>query len=113
MAQTADGRQTLINVVGVRPGLTSGAVVVVAHRDALGSPAVAEASGTAVLEELAHALSGETHRRSIVLASTSGSTGASGALALAKSLPLEQPIDAVVVLGDMAGTSLRQPVVVP
>lgn len=112
-AQTADGRQTLVNVVGVRPGLTSGAVVVVAHRDALGSPAVAEASGTAVLEELAHALAGETHRRSVVLASTSGSTGASGALALARSLPLQQPIDAVVVLGDMAGTGVRQPVVVP
>jgi hypothetical protein len=112
-AQTADGRRTLVNLVGVRPGLTSGAIVVVAHRDALGSPAVAEASGTAVLEELAHALSGETHRRSIVLASTSGSTGASGALALAKSLPLQQPVDAVVVLGNMAGTGLRQPVVVP
>jgi hypothetical protein len=112
-AQTADGRQTLVNVVGVRPGLTSGAVVVVAHRDALGAPAAAEASGTAVLEELAHALAGETHRRSIVLASTSGSTGASGALALAKSLPLQQPVDAVVVLGDMAGTGMRQPVVVP
>ena len=112
-AQTADGRRTLVNVVGVRPGLTSGAIVVVAHRDALGSPATAEASGTAVLEELAHALSGETHRRSIVLASTSGSTGASGALALAKSLPLQQPVDAVVVLGNMAGTGLRQPVVVP
>jgi hypothetical protein len=112
-AQTADGRQTLVNVVGVRPGLTSGAIVVVAHRDALGSPAVAEASGTAVLDELAHALSGETHRRSIVLASTSGSTGASGALALAKSLPLQQPVDAVVVLGNMAGTGLRQPIVVP
>jgi hypothetical protein len=112
-AQTVDGRQTLVNVVGVRPGLTSGAIVVVAHRDALGSPAAAEASGTAVLEELAHALSGETHRRSIVLASTSGSTGASGALALAKSLPLQHPIDAVVVLGNMAGAGQRQPFVVP
>ena len=40
-AQTADGRRTLVNVVGVRPGLTSGAIVVVAHRDALGSPACA------------------------------------------------------------------------
>src|ERR1700712_5726571 len=33
-AQTADGWRTLTNVVGVRPGLTSGAIVVVAHRDA-------------------------------------------------------------------------------
>jgi hypothetical protein len=112
-AQTADGPRTLTNVTGVRPGLSSGAIVVVAHRDALGSPAVAEASGTAVLEELAHVLSGETHHRSIVLVSTSGSTGAGGALALAASLPLTQPLDAVIVLGDLAGTSIRQPVVVP
>lgn len=112
-AQTADGRRTLVNVVGTRPGLTTGAIVVVSHRDALGSPAAAEASGTAVMEELAHTLSGETHRRSVVLASTSGSTGASGARALAKSLPLQQPIDAVVALGNMAGTRRRQPLVVP
>jgi peptidase M28-like protein len=112
-AQTADGWRTLTNVVGVRPGLTSGAIVVVAHRDALGSPAVAEASGTAVLEELAHVLAGETHQRSVVLASTSGSTGAAGAAALARSLPLDQPVDAVIVLGDLAGTTLRQPIVVP
>lgn len=109
--QTADGKRTLENVIGVRPGLTPGAVVVVAHRDALGSPATAEASGTGVLEELAGDLAGETHHHTIVLASTSGSSGAAGAVQLARSLP--QPVDAVVVLGDMAGRDVRQPVVVP
>jgi hypothetical protein len=110
-AQTVDGRRTLENVTGVRPGLTPGSIVVVAHRDALDSPAAADASGTAVLEELMHVISGETHNRTIVLASTSGSTGASGALELARSLG--QPVDAVIVLGDLAGSQVRQPVVVP
>jgi hypothetical protein len=109
--QTVDGERTLENVVGVRPGLTPGAIVVVAHRDALYSPATAEASGTGVLEELSKVLAGETHHHTIVLASTSGSGGAAGALQLARSLP--QPVDAVVVLGDLAGRSVRQPVVVP
>jgi hypothetical protein len=110
-AQTADGRRTLENVTGVRPGTTPGSIVIVAHRDALHARAKAEASGTAVLEELTHVLSGETHRRTIVLASTSGSSGASGALELARSL--SQPVDAVVVLGDLAGAGVRQPVVIP
>jgi hypothetical protein len=110
-AQTADGQQTLTNITGVRPGLTSGSIVVVAHRDSLTSPGTAEVSGTAVLEELAHDLPGETHRHTIVLASTSGSTGEGGAIQLARSL--NQPVDAVIVLGDVAGTGLRQPVVVP
>jgi Peptidase family M28 len=110
-AQTADGRRTLRNVTATRPGLTSGTIVVVAHRDALDSPATTEASGTAVLEELARVLAGETHHHTIVLASTSGSTGAAGANELARSLA--QPVDGVVVLGDLAGSGLRQPVVVP
>jgi hypothetical protein len=111
LAQTADGRRTLENVIGVRPEPSGGSIVIVAHRDALHSPAAAEGSGTAVLEELTRVLSGETHRHTIVLASTSGSSGASGALQLARSLG--RPVDAVIVLGDLAGTGVRQPVVVP
>src|SRR6202012_4419827 len=67
-AQTADGPRTLTNITGVRPGLTSGSIVVVAHRDSLTSPGTADASGTAVLEELPHELPGETHRHPIGLA---------------------------------------------
>lgn len=109
--RTAVGTRTLENVVGLRAGLESGSIVVVAHRDALGSPADADLSGTAVLLDLARVLSGETQHRSVVLASTSGSTGAIGALRLARQLA--RPIDAVLVLGDLAGTRVRQPVVVP
>ncbi len=109
--QAADGARTLENVIGVRAGLSSGSIVVVAHRDSLGAPATADASGTAVLLELARVLSGETQHRTIVLASTSGSEGAAGATELARTLG--GPVDAVIVLGDLAGTRVREPVVVP
>lgn len=113
-AQTVDGPRTLQNVVGTLAGTAPGTIVVVAHRDstrtaASGSPA--ELSGTAVLLELARVLSQQTQQRSIVLASTSGHVGAAGAAELARSLP--GPVDAVIVLGDLAGLEVRSPTVVP
>jgi len=110
-AQTADGVRRLETVTGTLPGVTGGSIVVVAHRDALGAPSEAALSGTGVLTELARDLSGETHQRTIVLASTSGSDGAAGAAQLVRDLP--GPVDAVIVLGDLAGTQVRQPIVVP
>jgi|GEM_PF-326045 len=110
-AQTIDGPRTLENVVGTRAGSVDGSIVVVSHRDALGSPASAELSGTAVLLELARVLSGETQNRSVVLVSTSGSQGSAGTAELARTLP--GPIDAVIVLGDLAGAHVREPIVVP
>jgi hypothetical protein len=110
-ARTVDGMRTLETVTGLLPGNTNGTVVVVAHRDALGSPATADLSGTATLIELAQALSGETHGRSIELVSTSGSTGAAGATELARTLGAG--VDAVLVLGDLAGSEVDQPIVVP
>ncbi len=110
-ARTADGVRTLENVIGVRPGMESGSVVIVAHRDSRSHPAIAGLSGTAALIELARDLEGETLHRTVVLASTTGSQGTAGAIRLANTLP--GPIDAVVVLGDLASTHIRQPVVVP
>ncbi len=110
-ARTADGVRTLENVVGIRPGMESGSVVIVAHRDARGSLATASLSGTATLIELARDLEGETLHRSVVLASTSGSQGTAGAIRLAQQLA--GPIDAVIVLGDVASTHVRQPIVIP
>lgn len=110
-ARTADGTRTLENVVGVRPGVQSGSVVVVASRDARGSPAVASLSGTATMIELARDLEGETLPRTVVLASTSGSQGQAGAIRLAQTLA--GPVDAVIVLGDLASAQIRQPVIVP
>jgi Peptidase family M28 len=116
-AQTVDGRRTIETVTGTLAGSTPGTIVVVAHRDAPraggvgGARSPADLSGTAVLLELAHVLSAQTQQRSIVLASTSGQVGAAGAAQLARSLP--GPVDAVIVLGDMAGGKVRFPIVVP
>jgi hypothetical protein len=110
-APTPSGTRTIENVIGVRSGFSSGSIVVIAHRDTTGSPAAVEASGTGVLLDLARVLSGETLKHTVVLASTSGSTGAAGATQLIHSLP--GPIDAVLVLGDMASRNARGPIVVP
>lgn len=109
--RTADGTRTLETVTAVRPGLSTGSIVIVAHRDSLSSPSVADLSGTATLLELARVLAGETTHRTIVLESTSGSAGLAGATQLARSLG--GPVDAVIALGNLAGTSVRGPVVVP
>lgn len=113
-AQTVDGPRTLENVVGTLAGTRPGTIVVVSHRDstrasATGSPA--ELSGTGVLLELAAVLSQQTQQPSIVLASTSGHVGAAGVAQLVHSLP--GPVDAVIVLGDLAGLEDRSPSVVP
>jgi len=109
--RTVDGTRRLQNVIGVWPGSASGSIVIVAPRDALGAPAVAAASGTATLMELARDLAGETVRRTVVLASTSGSAGTAGAIRLASSLT--GATDAVLVLGDLASSRIKQPIVVP
>jgi hypothetical protein len=111
-AQTASGSRILETVTATRPGLGGGTVVVVSHRDAIGSPAVADLSGTAVLLDLEQALSGETLNRSVMLVSTSGQIGAAGATQLAQSLT-GQPVDAVVLLGDLTSRTVSEPVVVP
>ena len=109
--RTVDGTVPLENVVGVRPGTENGSIVIVAPRDALGSPATASLSGTATLMELARNLEGETLNRSVVLASTSGSQGTAGAIRLAAHLA--GPVDAVLVLGDLASAHVQQPVILP
>jgi hypothetical protein len=110
-ARTAVGTRTLETVTGTLPGTVSGSIVVVAHRDSLGSPTTADLSGTATLMELSQVLSGETQHRSVVLVSTSGSAGAAASLQLARTLP--GPVDAVLVLGDLAGSQTRAPILVP
>lgn len=109
--RTVDGTVPLENVVGMRPGTETGSIVIVAPRDALGLGAQAAVSGTATLMELARDLEGETLHRSIVLASTSGTQGTAGAIRLASSLAA--PVDAVLVLGDVASAHVQQPVILP
>jgi hypothetical protein len=109
-ARTANGERTLLDVTATRTGLTAGTIVLVAHRDASGRQAEADASGAAVLLQLAHALAGETENHSIELVWTSGQVGAAGAAHLAQSLS-SQPIDGVIVLGDLAGAHASEPIV--
>ncbi len=110
-SSTVDGSRLLENVVGTRAGLIPGTIAIVTSRDSLSAPGRAALSGTAVMLELARLLHGETQNHTIVLASTSGSVGALGAAQLVHELP--GPIDALIALGDLAGRSLREPVVVP
>lgn len=105
------GRDTLEDVEGIRAGLGSGTIVLLANRDSPAVPGAAALSGTAVMLELARLLSGETQQHTVVLASTSGVFGASAAARLAAQLP--PPVDAVIALGDLAGTRVREPVLVP
>jgi hypothetical protein len=112
---TASGRTAdLETVVGVRPGLSNRRIVVVASRDARGHPGRAELSGTAALLELARIYRQRELRKTLVLVSTSGATtGFAGARAWAREPRTAAPpipVDAVSVLGDMAGRTYPQAV---
>jgi len=129
--RTVEGPQELEAVVGVRPGLSDRRIVVLAHRDAVGRGALAELSGTAALLELARVFRsrgprsevrggerprvvGRELRKTLVLVSTSGgAAGGAGAGSWARAAREGARVDAVLVLGDLAGTRPRRPWVVP
>jgi hypothetical protein len=115
--QTIDGERSLVNVIARRPGSSNAApIVIIAHRDAAGAGSQAELSGTAVLLELARVFSSRETKRTILLVSTSGGSGGdAGASELADRLTGASTgtPDAVLVLGDLAGTLHRRPYVVP
>jgi hypothetical protein len=115
---TVDGRRTLYDVIAERPGSTSASpIVIAAHRDAALPGSTAELSGTAALLELARVFAARETKRTIVLVSTSGgSGGAAGAselLASSSAVAQRGPVDAAIVLGDLAAAHLRRPLVVP
>jgi hypothetical protein len=112
-AQTIDGERSLSTVVAQRPGSTSATpIVILAHRDAAARGSLAELSGTAALLELARVFAARETKRTIVLVSTSGGSGGdAGAARLAAGL--HGPLDATIVLGDLAGVGTRRPMVVP
>jgi hypothetical protein len=100
----------LETVVGVRPGLSSRRIIVVANRDARGRAGL---SATAALLELARLFRQRDLSKTLVLVSSTGSTlGYAGERAWAKLDP-GGPVDAVLVLGDLAGRQIRKPWVVP
>ncbi|MEA2286820.1 MAG: hypothetical protein QOJ21_2863 [Solirubrobacteraceae bacterium] len=99
--ETIDGDRRLTTVIARQIGAPGPELVVVAHRDAAARGAAAELSGTAVMLELARVVAAGRLRRTVTFVSTSGgSGGAAGARDLAGRLG--RPIDAVLVLGDMA-----------
>ncbi len=133
-AQTIEGQRTLTTVIAQRPGTTGEApIVVLAHRDAAGRGAEADLSGTAALLELARVLSAGETQRTIVLVSTSGGSGGNGGAAdfaahageladmtgaggaggpgaaVGGEGAASRPIDAALVLGDLAGTHATGP----
>jgi hypothetical protein len=112
-ARTIDGERTLTTVVAERPGSTGESpIVILAHRDAAVRGSTAELSGTAALLELARVFSQSETRRTIVLVSTSGGSGGyAGATDFARYGP--RPLDAAIVLGDLAGAVTRKPFVLP
>jgi len=112
-AQTIDGERSLTTVIAQRPGSTGATpIVILAHRDAAGRGSKAELSGTAALIELARVFAARETQRTIVLVSMSGgSGGAAGAMDFAAHA--HGPLDAAIVLGDLAGPHARKPFVVP
>ncbi|HEX5898666.1 MAG TPA: M28 family peptidase [Solirubrobacteraceae bacterium] len=109
-AETADGKRRLTTVIASQVGQPGPGLVVVAHRDALQRGSRAELSGTAAMVELARVVRGGRLKRSVTFVSTSGgSAGLGGARDLAQRLP-GRP-GAVLVLGDLAGNTVRRPFV--
>jgi hypothetical protein len=112
-AQTIDGERSLTTVVAQRPGSTDATpIVILAHRDAAARSSQAELSATAALLELARVFAARETQRKIVLVSTSGGSGGdAGAADFAADA--HGPLDAAIVLGDLAGTRGREPFVTP
>jgi hypothetical protein len=111
-ANTPVGRRRMQDVIGVRAGVSNHRIVVLAHRDSLDSPATADLSGTAALAELARVFTGRTLHKTLVLVSTSGGSGGNAGASAWAAAP-GGPVDAVIVLGDLASTRVRGPLVVP
>jgi Peptidase family M28 len=110
--RTIDGRRTLETIMARQVGEPGPELVVVSHRDAAGRGAAAELSATAAMLEVARVVAGGRLRRTVTFVSTSGgSGGAAGARDLVDRLS-GNPIDAVLVLGDVASPRPRRPVTV-
>lgn len=111
-AQTIDGERQLTNVIAERPGSSDASpIVILAHRDAAARGSEAELSATAVLLELARVFATRETSRSVILVSTSGGSGGdAGAEDFAAHA--NRPIDAAIVLGDLASRDSHRPFVI-
>jgi hypothetical protein len=106
--------QELSNVIGRLRGRSDREVVIMAHRDAVGRPGAASASGTAVLLELTQALDALDRTKTIVLVSTDGATADdAGARRFADHYRGSAKVDVALVLDDIGAAVPRAPFVVP
>ena len=111
-ATRSTGAATLRTVIAERAGTIDERIVVVAHRDAAGTRAEAELSGTAALLELARIFGAPRQtRRTITLVSTSGGSGGAAGAARLRRRADGRPVGAVLVLGDLASRNVRAPLV--
>jgi len=104
----------LVNVAGRRPGRRREQVVVVAGRDASGSPdTAASAADTAALMELARVFEGRSSERTLVLASVDAARlGQAGARRLAGRLTdSDDDVVAVLVMSGLGMRSSEPPLV--
>jgi hypothetical protein len=108
------GDVDMVNVVGTLSGESDRQVVVMAHRDAEGRPGASSAASTAVMLELATALSAAQHNKTLVFVSTDGgSASAPGARRFAERYADRSKVDAVLVIDDVAAAYAKRPYVVP
>jgi hypothetical protein len=108
---TADGRRDLQTVIAERTGTLDGRILVVAHRDAAAPGSVASLSATEGLLELARVFGAPRRtQRTLTLVSTSGSAGTTSTRDIAAMLGGE-PVEAAIVLGDLASRATRRPFV--
>ena len=111
-ARTIDGRRSLRTVIVERPGRSGRRIVILAHRDSADHEAKADLSATAGLLELAAVFGGRVTQHTIALVSTSGGSGGSAGARDYAEHP-GGPVDAVIVLGDLASTRSQRPWAVP
>lgn len=105
----------LRNVIMSLPGRSERQVALIAGRDGIGGPGAGSGiASTAALLEIAAALAGSTHEKTIVIVSSDGaSIGALGARRFVRDYSEASLIDAAIVISQPAAQSPERPFVVP
>jgi hypothetical protein len=104
----------LRNLILVLPGRTERQVALLAGRDSAGPGAASGIASTAALLEIAAALGGSTHDKTLVLVSTDGaSSGALGARRFVRDYSEASLLDAAIVLSQPAAAQPAPPLVIP
>jgi hypothetical protein len=113
-ADAGDDDVEMTNVVGVLSGESDRQLVVMAPRDATERPGAASAASTAVMLELANALSSAHHDKTLVFVSVDGGTAdAAGARRFASRYQDRSKVDAALVIDDVAAAFTKRPYVIP